>query len=256
MICTGDVAAYCADPQACADRLRGEGIAVVMGNCEESLGADAADCGCGFAEGSACERLSLDWFAYCRAALDASAKSWMAALPRRLELGLAGRRLAVIHGGASAINHFIFASAPAREKRRELELAGAEGVIAGHCGLPFSELVGTKLWHNAGTIGMPANDGTPRVWFSLLEADAGGIRVSHHALAYDHATAARKMRERGLPEGYAACLLDGLWPSCDILPPRERAARGAPLAPRSLLWPSCRRAAALDKPAARPNMAR
>ncbi|WP_249674871.1 metallophosphoesterase [Acidocella sp. C78] len=39
MICTGDVVAYGADPQACADLIRGHGIATVMGNCEEQLGA-------------------------------------------------------------------------------------------------------------------------------------------------------------------------------------------------------------------------
>ncbi|MHC5035572.1 MAG: metallophosphoesterase family protein, partial [Planctomycetota bacterium] len=48
LLCTGDVVAYCADPQATVDLIRGAGIAVVMGNCEESLGSAAADCGCGF----------------------------------------------------------------------------------------------------------------------------------------------------------------------------------------------------------------
>jgi len=38
-ICTGDVVAYGADPQAVVDRLRAWGCAIVMGNCEESLAA-------------------------------------------------------------------------------------------------------------------------------------------------------------------------------------------------------------------------
>ncbi|OYV85079.1 MAG: radical SAM protein, partial [Acidiphilium sp. 21-68-69] len=58
MICTGDVVAYGADPQACAALIRDHGIATVMGNCEEQLGAGAADCGCGFTEGSSCDRLA------------------------------------------------------------------------------------------------------------------------------------------------------------------------------------------------------
>ena len=46
------------------------GVATVMGNCEESLAAAGADCGCGFATGSACDVLSRQWFAYAAAHLD------------------------------------------------------------------------------------------------------------------------------------------------------------------------------------------
>jgi hypothetical protein len=48
--------------------------------------------------------------------------------------------------------------------------------------------------------------------------------------------AAAKMRRRGPPEGYAAALETGLWPSCDILPPVERAIRGRRLDPASVFW--------------------
>jgi len=34
---------------------------------------------------------------------------------------------------------------------------------------------------------MPANDGTPRVWFSLLLPTAEGLRIEHPALEYDYA---------------------------------------------------------------------
>ena len=48
VICTGDLAAYCGEPAATIERVRAAGIRVVMGNCDEQLGAGAADCGCGF----------------------------------------------------------------------------------------------------------------------------------------------------------------------------------------------------------------
>lgn len=60
-VCTGDIVAYCADPGATVSLLREAGIAVVMGNCEEALAADAADCGCGYAEGSQCDAWSAQW---------------------------------------------------------------------------------------------------------------------------------------------------------------------------------------------------
>ena len=48
VICTGDVVAYCGDPAATVDEIRDWGCHVVLGNCEESLGRDGEDCGCGF----------------------------------------------------------------------------------------------------------------------------------------------------------------------------------------------------------------
>jgi len=92
------------------------------------------------------------------------------------------------------------------------------------------------LWHNAGAIGMPANDGTPRVWFSLLRAETDGIAIEHRALDYDFATAAAKMRRADLPKEYAASLETGLWPSCDVLPLKEIHERGAALEPGSVFW--------------------
>jgi predicted phosphodiesterase len=238
VLCTGDVVAYGADPQAVVDLVRGWGCAVVMGNCEESLAQDADDCGCGFNEGSTCAALSAQWFAASRRDLNHDAKRWMGSLPRRIDVTLAGRRLAAIHGGASVINRFIFASTPAAEKIAEINSLAVDGVLAGHCGVPFTQMLDGKLWHNSGALGMPANDGTARVWFSVLSPRGDGIEIAHHALTYDHAAAAAKMRVRGYPAEYADCLASGLWPSCDILPARECAARGQPLTREIQVWRS------------------
>ena len=248
MICTGDVIAYGADPRATLDLVRGAGIATVMGNCEDALAAEAADCGCGFAPGSACARLADAWFAHADCAVDQEARRWMAGLPRRIDLELGGRRIAVVHGAPSRINRFVFASSPESVLAAELALAGVDGVIAGHCGLPFTRRVGRGLWHNAGAIGLPANDGTARGWFSLLTPGPEGIEVRHLPLAYDHGGAARAMRAAGLPEGYAAALERGIWPSFDILPAEEQSATGRKLAPATVLWGE-------ESPAASPRRA-
>jgi predicted phosphodiesterase len=215
--------------------LRGAGIRIVMGNCEESLAAGSEDCGCGFAEGSACAIASSEWYAYANDRVDRASRAWMAALPRRLDIDFAGRRLAVVHGGVTSINRFVFASSGAAIAE-ELTAAACDGVIAGHCGLPFTRVLDGQLWHNAGAIGMPANDGTPRVWYSLLVPTEAGVRIEHHALDYDHRAAAAKMRRCGLLPGYAACLGSGLWPSCDVLTAVELAQRGRRLEPTAVLW--------------------
>jgi predicted phosphodiesterase len=237
IICTGDVVAYGADPADTVGLVREAGIHVVMGNCEESLATEAEDCGCGFAPGSSCDRLSAAWYAYADRQLDQDARTWMAGLPRRLDIEIAGQRLCVVHGGVTSINRFLFASSPTEEKREELNAAACDGIIGGHCGIPFSQSVAGKLWHNTGAIGLPANDGTPRTWFSLLVPTGLGIRIEHHALHYDFLAAAAKMRQAGLPEGYAAALEAGLWPSCDVLPQEEVRQRGVPLMAGTADWP-------------------
>src|ERR1700747_444743 len=85
IIGTGDIVAYGADAGPCVDRVRSAGIAVVMGNCEESLASNAADCGCGFSPGSTCAEWSAAWFAHADRTLDADARAWLATLPRRID---------------------------------------------------------------------------------------------------------------------------------------------------------------------------
>ena len=201
-----------------------------MGNCEESLAADAGDCGCGFQPDSQCETLARRWYAHAKAELGAEAKRWMGALPRRLRLNLGGLDLAVIHGGVEITNRFIFPSTPRAEKAAQLALLpGIGGIIAGHSGLPFSQRIGGRLWHNAGAIGLPANDGTPRGWFSVFSPGPDGIWIVHHGLDYDHRGAARAMAAKGLTDGYDQALSSGVWPSEDVLPLPERRGQGARL---------------------------
>lgn len=241
IVCTGDVVAYCADPAETADLVRRAGIRVVMGNCEESLAMGSMEC-CGFQPGSACDALAVRWFDYASRQLDAEARAWMAGLPPRLHLEIAGCRLCVVHGGAESINRFLFASSPVEDKAAELDAAGCDGIVAGHCGLPFTQQVGGRLWHNPGAIGLPANDGTPRTWFSLLRPRSGGLWIEHRPLEYDSAAAAAKMRRAGLPAGYADALATGMWPSCDVLPAKELGQRGVPLNAGAALWPHARSA--------------
>jgi predicted phosphodiesterase len=235
-ICTGDIVAYGADAEACVELLRGAADHAVMGNCEESLASAKADCGCGFPEGSACQRLSAAWFAHADRQISPESRNWMATLPQRIDLQMGGARLAVVHGGMEQINQFIFASTGAKIKASQLTDAKVDGVIGGHCGVPFSQSVAGRLWHNSGAVGMPANDGTPRIWFSIITPIEQGLEIEHRAMSYDHVAAADKMRAAGLPNEYAIALDTGLWPNCDILPATEVRERGVPFREGSILW--------------------
>lgn len=231
IIHTGDVVAYCADPADTAKLLRDAQVHAIQGNVEESLGVAATDCGCGFEEGSLCDQLSAEWFAFANAAIDDSLRAWMSGLPCHLTFTMASRRVRVVHGAVSAINAFFFASTPTRLFDREFDAGDADVIIAGHSGIPFTRELRGRVWHNSGALGMPANDGTPRVWYSLLKPEDGNITFEHHALVYDHETARNKMIAAGLPAGYAEALASGRWPSQGVLPEAERSATGVPIHP-------------------------
>jgi len=222
MVCTGDIIAYGADARATLRLVRARAIATIAGNCEVALAAGAGDCGCGFAPDSPCDALAAQWYAHARGEIEDEDREFMASLPAALTFALGGKVFRVVHGNVERMNAFVFPSASGMEFLRQIDLAGADAVIAGHCGVPFTRRMGGKIWHNPGSIGLPANDGTPRVWFSLLEVRDGEIIFTPRALDYDFAAAAAAMRAKGLPEGYAAALETGIWPSLDILPEADR----------------------------------
>lgn len=214
-ICTGDIVAYCAGGEACCEVFQREGIATIAGNCERNLAAGALDCGCGFEEGTACDRLSAGWFSHAQRTISQQSLAWMRGLPDHITFTHAGRRYGVLHGGADEIARFIWPAAAniaAQIAMAEAQLGPLDGVISGHAGLGFRQ----GRWLNAGAIGMPPNGGEPETCFAVLHQ--GGVRFAR--LAYDHKTAKEEMESAGLTQGYEKTLASGWWPSEDALPTR------------------------------------
>lgn len=236
IICTGDMVAYCGQPVETLDQIKAWGIPVVMGNCEESLAQAADDCGCGFDEGSSCSLLSVSWYRFSNQLISDEHRSWMASLPRFIDFSLNGLRFGVTHGSPERINEFVFESSSEQRKislMRDLEV---DVMVGGHCGLPFGQALGAwRYWLNSGTIGMPANDASSRVWYLILKPEEDGVSARWHSLDYDIWGAQDAMLKAGLPDAYRLALADGLWPSMDVLPEPERLACGHALHPESLL---------------------
>ena len=105
-------------------------------------------------------------------------------------------------------------------------------MLRGHAGTVWS----AAFSRDGAQIVTASDDGTARVWYSLFIPNGHDIEIRLMSLEYDAGSAARKMRDRGLPVGYAEALETGLWPSCDVLPATELTGRGAALAPDGLLW--------------------
>lgn len=228
-ICTGDMIAYCADAEAVANFMQDWGVNVIQGNCEESVAQDLEDCGCGFSEDTACDLLAKQWYEFCKANLSTEAKTWFASLPKTLEIHDAGLKMLVCHGSPNNINRFVFASTPESKWQELFAETDADIIIAGHCGAPFTKLSANQVWHNAGAVGMPANDGTPRVWYGLMKISENSVSFEHHSLEYDYEEAMKSMQQNQLPKEYATALKTGLWPSLDVLPEAEKSQTGVSL---------------------------
>lgn len=229
VIHSGDAVAYCADTEGSVRFMAARGWHAIKGNVEEQIVLGGADCGCGFEEGSACDVASARWYAHAVATLSGASRQWMADLPAQLVFSMGGISARVVHGSVHQTNRFMFASLPDTEFEHELDAAGADLVIAGHTGIPFTRFIGDRCWHNSGALGMPANDGTDRVWASVLAPQADGLTLTHHAIRFDARTAATRIRTESLPYGYADSLETGLWPSLDVLPVQERTTTGQAL---------------------------
>lgn len=225
VICTGDVVAYCAQPDECVEFVQNWGIHCIAGNVEIQLRNGEDDCGCNFGDGTRCDLFSRLWFPFAQQSLSEKSIEWMHQLPDYLTLHYAGRKVGVVHGSVDETAGYIFESTPWEEKEGQMNKLNAEVVLAGHCGIPFHSSKGEKAWINSGAIGMPANDGTDRVWYCLLNDD-NGLLAEHRTFEYDAHETNSRMRENQLPSEYAKTLLTGLWDSMDILPPTEAANQG------------------------------
>ncbi len=227
IICTGDVVGYCAQPEQCVQFVKDWGIHCIAGNVEIQLREGGEDCGCNFDEGSRCNIFSNQWYPYAKRQLSESSIKWMHELPDFIQFEYAGLKSMVVHGSMFETAGYVFESTPWSKKEENFKAAEAQLILAGHCGLPFSQTQNEKHWLNPGVIGMPANDGTERVWYMLLNTDPSNkLHFKHHSYTYNHHEAALQMHLHQLTVEYARTLKTGLWDNCEILPEQETALAG------------------------------
>ncbi len=222
IFCTGDVLGYCAQPLECIECVKDWGIQCIAGNVELQIRNNSDDCGCDFSEGGRCDLFSKNWYAFAKSKMDEASFSWLNSLPDHIQFKYGNKKIFLVHGSFPDVSAFIFMSTPRELKATVLEQTNADIIIAGHCGLPFADHIENKIWLNAGAIGMPANDGTSRVWFLTLDTNEhDALKYSFHSITYDHSLTAQLMLQNHLPGSYAKTLSTGIWDNCEILPTEE-----------------------------------
>ncbi len=223
--CLGDFGGFGPSPEKTFPLLREEGVLCSQGNYEQSLASGREDCNCGYTDPRDNHFAELS-YRYTEAGCSPAFKAWMGALPARRRIRVGERELLLVHGSPRRVNEFLFESAaPVPFLEVLLDQEKADGILCTHTGLHWHRrLPSGRDMVNVGVIGRPANDGSPKVWYCLLEARPGDLHVELRPLVYDHQGLAAEMASEGLPEEFIQTILKGWWTTClEILPARERA---------------------------------
>lgn len=225
-ICTGDIIGYCSQPEKTIQVFKNWGAKSIAGNVELQLSNDAENCGCDFSKGSKCDQLSNLWYPYAKSKLSENSLAYIKSLPEIIHFEVDSKKVTVLHGSYFNVSEFIFKSTPWEVKQKNFDITNAEIIIAGHSGLPFSEKKSKYHWVNPGVIGMPANDGNPKVWFAILNIKKSEIKIKHLNYNYNYQVASDLMLKNNLPKEYAKTLTNGLWDNMEILPEIEKQQKG------------------------------
>jgi predicted phosphodiesterase len=226
IFCTGDIAGYCAQPLECFQLIREWGVYPIAGNVELQLRENEDDCGCDFKSGGRCDMFSRNWYNYARSKMNPEALQWLSSLPHHIQFTFGNIHFTIVHGSWFHTSEFIFESTAWETKKQNFDATGSDVIVAGHCGIPFIVERQGCTWLNPGVIGMPANDGSDKVWFATAENQSGQIEFRFHRLEYNHKPTIKLMLEHHLPVTYARTLETGIWDNCEILPEAEANKQG------------------------------
>jgi diadenosine tetraphosphatase ApaH/serine/threonine PP2A family protein phosphatase len=213
VLCLGDVVGYNADPNACVNIVRNEGIACVMGN------HDAAACGIEEPDSfNPAARVAVLWT---REALTEENKEFLRGLPRLLQFS----GMILCHGSINDRDYYIFEDSDVRENLAVMETLSSRPQLCfyGHThmkaayslsgGALFRVLLdkiflagNTRYLINPGGVGQP-RDGDPHTPFLIY--DTADRTIVFHRVEYDIAACQRKILRAGLPSWLAERLAMG-----------------------------------------------
>ncbi|MBI3929926.1 MAG: metallophosphoesterase family protein, partial [Armatimonadetes bacterium] len=176
----------------------------IMGNYDDGVGFDRAECGCAYTtpESRRLGDLSLRWT---RDRVTPENKRYLRSLLPSIRFEEGGKRFLLVHGSPRKINEYVYEDRPPANLERIAKSAEADVLVFGHTHLPYAKEVAGVLLVNVGSVGKP-KDGDRRACYALLEV-GGQVRVDFRRVEYDVAAAAESVRASGLP-GHFADLLE------------------------------------------------
>jgi predicted phosphodiesterase len=225
LFCLGDLGAFGPHPDKVFPLLLDNDVQTMQGNYDHSIGHDLPDCQCGYTDPADNYYARLS-YQYTYRNTSPRWRPWLAALPKemRFELG-AGLRVLCCHGSPRKTNEFLWESTtPTHLLEKFADDYGADVIVATHTGLPWTRrLSGGRWFVNCGVLGRPANDGTTRVGYTILDSNDAAL-ATYVPLEYDHEALAAAMKAESLPAPFIETVMTGWWTTClEILPVKERA---------------------------------
>jgi len=224
VFCLGDMGGFGPHPDRVFPLLRDAGVLAIQGNYDESLASGRTDCGCGYTDPRDNHYAQIS-YAYTFRNTSVENKRWLGRLPLARRIKLGPHRVLMAHGSPRQINEFLWESTtPNGLVRALLRDHDTDVVLCTHTGIKWHRAMpGDRHIVNVGVIGRPENDGTPRVWYTILTAGPE-LAVEFVPVDYDHEKLARQMEAEGLPPEFAETIRTGWWTTClENLPARERA---------------------------------
>ena len=209
--CLGDLGGYAAQPNEVQALILEMGCPTILGNYDEGVGFNLADCGCHYIKPFDIEMSNIS-FLWTREHTSDTNKAWLRDLPREIRLEVEGRKVLLCHGSPRSNTEYLF------ENRSDGYLrqftsggksdAYADLIAFGHTHVPYHRKVDGVDFVNTGSVGRP-KDGDPRAGYCVVTLAGDGIRVEQVRLPYEVKLACNRLVDAGLPTYFADYLRTG-----------------------------------------------
>lgn len=205
----GDLTGYAPWPNEVVALLRERRIPGIAGNYDSTVATDYKNCGCR-ADSPHDEELSHISYEWTRQRVNESTKTYLAALPFRIEvrpLGghVSGPTITLVHGNQTLNTVYVTEDRSDSFLEKMTASIGARGgdmICFGHTHKPWQRSVSDVQFVNAGSVGRP-KDGDPRACYVVVSAVEAGLRAQFVRVAYDTELVAREIAKSGLPVEFA-----------------------------------------------------
>ncbi len=200
LYCLGDLVGYGTFPNEVIAAIRERQIPTIIGNYDQGVGHNSADCGCACPTPEARARGNRS-IAWSKAHTTAENKAYLRELLPQISFRLGDLRVVLAHGSPRRINEYLYEDRPDASLERLLDLAEADVLVVGHTHKPYHRVLPSgRHVVNAGSVGKPM-DGDPRAGYVVLRARDDKLDVEFRRVPYDVEKAARAIEATTMPGG-------------------------------------------------------
>jgi putative phosphoesterase len=197
--CLGDLVGYGVYPNEVVERIRTEEIPTIMGNYDQGVGNDSADCGCAYRDkfSEALGKRSIGWS---NQQTSPENKAFLRSLVEHIPLQLDDLKVLLVHGSPRKINEYLFEDRPDASLERLMDSAGVDVLVCGHTHLPYHRILPS---------GRQVINADPRACYLTLAMVSEKLVSDFKRVTYPVDLAAAAIQDTDMPNEYADMLLAG-----------------------------------------------